>query len=277
MKRLFIGLFILAGAVALIGCKKDNVDKRLEELEKEENVYAISLVSGIDQVISNSSVNLIDSNAETDADQIDNLDLLLGLLNEEVFDVDAKESDNDNFDNLLEITINQEKYMFYYNEVLIEREEDEDEIEEEFKIDGLILFGDLEFNVIGKKDVEIEEDEEEFELELKVSLDSDNYTIIKYEIETESDELERNYKLETYVDGNLVRKVKIDFEVEDDELELEVEIEEDNKESKYELKHFEGKDKAVIKYEIKENGQTFKGIINVSVIIEDDTVRYIYE
>lgn len=278
MKKMFLSLLVLVSAIAIIGCNTKNGNTKLEALEEPENVYAISVVNGIEQILStNTGIYLMNDSADVKED-IHNLDLLLGLLNEELFNVEEKISDNDEFEKLIEITINNENhYSFYFNEKLIEEDNEDDEFEAEYKIEGIIIFNDLIFNAVGIKEVEIEDDEEEFELELKVSIDEENYTVIKYEIETESEELEREYKLETFENGKLVRKVKIDFELEDNELELEVEIEENDKSSKYELKHFTKKDKAQIKYEIEEGSNKFEGIINVSVIIEEDTVRYIFE
>lgn len=281
MKKIFLSILVLIGAVALMACG-NKADKMMEELTSINNVYAISAASGVEETINQVNEEVIvedetNNQPKEELSETNNLDSLLGLLNDDLFKVVELTSDNDEYTNLLEINLNKETYLFYFNETLLDREEDDDEIEEEYLIKGIVLFNDLEFNVLGKKEVEIEDDEEEFEIELKISLDKDNYTIIKYERETEGNELEKEFKLKTYENGKLINEIKFDFELEDDELEIEAEIKTNNKLIKYEVKFNTNNDKGLVLYEIIENGQKTSGRLNVSVIIDGENVTYIYE
>ena len=281
MKKIFLSILVLIGAVALMACG-NKADKMMEELTSINNVYAISAVSGVEETINQVNEEVIvedetNNQPKEELSETNNLDSLLGLLNDDLFKVVELTSDNDEYTNLLEINLNKETYLFYFNETLLDREEDDDEIEEEYLIKGIVLFNDLEFNVLGKKEVEIEDNEEEFEIELKISLDTDNYTIIKYERETEGNELEKEFKLKTYENGKLINEIKFDFELEDDQLEIDAEIRINNKLIKYEVKYNTNNDKGLVLYEIIENGQKTSGRLNVSVIIDGENVTYIYE
>lgn len=294
MKKIITGLFVLFGAVALIGCIGGNTaQERNEELRSINNVYAVSAVTGVDVAMSTSANALIADGdlPETLTVELTDLNIMFGFLRDDLFEVNELVSDLEDYDTLLEISVNGETYLYYFSETLVDsndlddEDDDEDdlynddEIEDEFVIKGLIVYGDLEFDVTGLKEIEIEDGEEEFETELKIAIDEENYTVIKYERKTEENsESEKEFKLETFKDGDSFRKMKIEFKVDEGQLKVELKISEAHIDIKYELEHDEDDDKAYLEYDIEENGNTFEGTIEISVIIEEDgTVRYVYE
>lgn len=293
-KYLLIVLLGIAG-VLLIGCNKDKSD--LSE-KNEENLYAVSVVAGINNIKLNAPViNLSNNNnddnedVEEEIDNEDQFDIMLGLVNDDAHKVTQEKSDKEDFEHLLVIEINKkDTYKFYFNELLIkeevEKDDEDNELEEEkeFKINGIIIFNDIEYTVIGAKKIEIEkednESEEELELSLKIALNEDNYTVIKYETELETEEseveLEKELKFITYKDGEEVLVMSIDFELENDSKELELKIIEGNKVSIYKFETLNEKN-AKIDFLIKEDDIIDEGTLDIEIITnEDGSITYQY-
>lgn len=283
MKKTLFGLVVIIAALVLVACGSD---KNKEEVE-EKDLYAMSVVGSIND-INIQSMGLFSRNEINEIENKEHLELMLNMLNDETYTSELVESDKEEFEYLLKIELNGELYSYYYNEELLksEIEEDEDEFEEEkeFRIDGLILVGDLEYTVKGFKTIETEEDtkdgefQDELELELKISLNEDNYSIIKYEVENETDavskEEEKELKFKTYVDGKKVSEMEIDFEVENDKTEIKLELKEGNNEYKYKFKNKSEK-QAIIEFEIKTSEKTEKGKINVNIVVDEmGNIRY---
>lgn len=293
-KYLLIVLLGIAG-VLLIGCNKDKSD--LSE-KNEENLYAVSVVAGINNIKLNAPViNLSNNNnddnedVEEEIDNEDQFDIMLGLVNDDAHKVTQEKSDKEEFEHLLVIEINKkDTYKFYFNELLIkeevEKDDEDNELEEEkeFKINGIIIFNDIEYTVTGAKKIEIEkednESEEELELSLKIALNEDNYTVIKYETELETEEseveLEKELKFITYKDGEEVLVMSIDFELENDSKELELKIIEGNKVSIYKFETLNEKN-AKIDFLIKEDDIIDEGTLDIEIITnEDGSITYQY-
>lgn len=293
-KYLLIVLLGIAG-VLLIGCNKDKSD--LSE-KNEENLYAVSVVAGINNIKLNAPViNLSNNNnddnedVEEEIDNEDQFDIMLGLVNDDAHKVTQEKSDKEDFEHLLVIEINKkDTYKFYFNELLIkeevEKDDEDNELEEEkeFKINGIIIFNDIEYTVTGAKKIEIEkednESEEELELSLKIALNEDNYTVIKYETELETEEseveLEKELKFITYKDGEEVLVMSIDFELENDSKELELKIIEGNKVSIYKFETLNEKN-AKIDFLIKEDDIIDEGTLDIEIITnEDGSITYQY-
>lgn len=291
MKKIILSMFLLLGALFLVGCKSSEVD-----LESKESVFAISAVTGVNETINNITEEnpVIDENEkipveESNDDNVnegenvdlpnedqDNLEFVLNLINKELLKVEEKESDKTDYTNLLEITFNNETYKFYFNEILIEEEIEDDEIEKEYEIKGIIIYNEEEFSVVGNKEIEIEEDEEDFEIELLICLDKDNYTKVKYETETESDEYEKKYKIETYENSNKINEFEFEFEIEENKLKVDVEFKSKDKNVWYKIRGNNKNSQANVIYHSHENGVKTKQIFKVRVIIEDNNVRFEY-
>lgn len=260
MKKYILGLIVTIGLLVLVGCggTKSKVDVR-----SEENIYAISAVSGVDSILSNNSLITLNSKNKDMEDvefNDENMDIMLAFLNDKAFKVEVKESDKEEYKFLINITINNDQvFDFYYNESLIKEEIDEEEIEQKYSINGIILNNDIMYTVEGFKEIEIENEEneveEEFSLDLRISLDENNYTRLKYEVETETEdnktELEKVFKTHFFKDGKMVKKIHFDFEMEDNDLAIKLQVFEANEIKIYRLKLNDDKESGVIKFFVK--------------------------
>ncbi|MCR1809195.1 hypothetical protein [Haploplasma modicum] len=260
MKKYILGLIVTIGLLVLVGCggTKSKVDVR-----SEENIYAISAVSGVESILSNNSLITLNSKNKDMEDvefNDENMDIMLAFLNDKAFKVEVKESDKEEYKFLINITINNDQvFDFYYNESLIKEEIDEEEIEQKYSINGIILNNDIMYTVEGFKEIEIENEEneveEEFSLDLRISLDENNYTRLKYEVETETEdnktELEKVFKTHFFKDGKMVKKIHFDFEMEDNDLAIKLQVFEANEIKIYRLKLNDDKESGVIKFFVK--------------------------
>lgn len=117
--------------------------------------------------------------------------------------------------------------IFYFNESKLpgDNDWDEDEIEEEFRLDGLMLLQDNStYEVIGSRELEQESDEQEYALNLRIYFDENrsHYLEVKREVEQESNEYEESYKYTRYENGREVSEIELSFEEEDgDYVEIE--------------------------------------------------------
>lgn len=283
MKKIILSSFIFILGLGLVGCKKQEQYK-----QNSKDVYAISAVTGVNNLKASNMLQLSNNQKAIDLNEIkDQLDLMLSYLNEEAFNVTIKESDNEEYSYLMEIAVNNEIYHYYYNETLIKEstkvDDDEEETELKYAIKGIIINNEITYQVLGEKEIEKEYEnnkyEEEFSLDLVISKDKHNYTKIKYEYENESsdNELEKEYKYVVFKDSKKVYDMSMDFELENNKPELKLKISEDGKISNFKLKMAKNNNNGKIIYIINDNGQTSKGEINVIVEVENNKITYIYE
>lgn len=304
MKKILGIMFVLFVGIYLTACNNDDKQTSIAE----EDLLALSAVGGINDINFNQDlmVSLLSNEAldeeetgeeeeteeeeeETEKEVVENkehLILMLEIMNENTYSSKKEESDLEDYENLLNIKVGNNNYKFYYNEILIkhEFEEDEDEYEEEktYQIDGIIIYNDETYEVIGEKNYEIEKEndeiEDELELELKISLNDKNYSIIKYEKETELEddetEIEKELVFKTYVNDKKVSEMKYDFEKEDQKLKIKLVIKEDNKEYKYTFKD-QKDNEIIINYQIQTDDEVLKGQINVKIVKDEDgNIKY---
>lgn len=281
MKKYILGLIVTIGLLVLVGCggTKSKVDVR-----SEENIYAISAVSGVESILSNNSLITLNSKNKDMEDvefNDENMDIMLAFLNDKAFKVEVKESDKEEYKFLINITINNDQvFDFYYNESLIKEEIDEEEIEQKYSINGIILNNDIMYTVEGFKEIEIENEEneveEEFSLDLRISLDENNYTRLKYEVETETEdnktELEKVFKTHFFKDGKMVKKIHFDFEMEDNDLAIKLQVFEANEIKIYRLKLNDDKESGVIKFFVKGEELINKGEKEFIIVTDESGV-----
>ena len=105
--------------------------------------------------------------------------------------------------------------IFYFSEKG-DVEHDDDEIEQEFRIDGLMILnkGETTYRVDGERELEQEDDEEEYELHLNIYFGEgrEDRLEIQQEIETELNEKEISFVYTNYRNNRLMDEVKIGFE-----------------------------------------------------------------
>lgn len=117
--------------------------------------------------------------------------------------------------------------IFYFNERELNDDNDrnEDEVEQEFKLDGLMLLTDNSTYIVeGSRELEQESDEQEYALNLTIYFDNNrsNYLKVEKEVEQEINEYEESYKYTYFENRREVSEIELSFEEEDgDYVEIE--------------------------------------------------------
>lgn len=233
-----------------------------QDAQKTRDIYAFTAVSGVSLLADSFRNNAPNSIAMTDTndalarpDGISDEDTIrikqyLGmfegyLLNNGISSEVTKPSESDGEYSSYQVKLvidlpnaggTTDKFVMYYNEInnsenkgnvskIDDRDSDDDEDETEIEsgIEGVMLYADNAYPLIGKKEVEIEDGESESELSLRVYVSEtvrDTYINIKQEIE--NDEMEYVYSV--YESGKLINKTSVDFEndIEDNEQEIKL-------------------------------------------------------
>ena len=112
-------------------------------------------------------------------------------------------------------------FKMLFNKLLLSEEKEEDEVEQNYAIDGILLKGNEKYLVEGLHKVETEKGESESEMYFKAFLNSENFEI---ENDTQDNEIEQEFIYSLYNNGKVVEKNTIKYEAEDDELSLKMHI-----------------------------------------------------
>lgn len=233
-----------------------------QDAQKTRDIYAFTAVSGVSLLADSFRNNAPNSVAMTDTNEAlarpdgisdedtvrikQYLGMFEGYLLNNGISLDTtkpSETDGEYSSYQVKLTINlpnaggtTDKFVMYYNEINNSEnkgnvseiddscsDDDEDETEIKSGIEGVMLYMDNTYPLIGKKEVEIEDDESESELSLRVYMSEtvrDTFINIKQEIE--NDEMEYVYSV--YESGKLINKTSVDFEndIEDNEQEIKL-------------------------------------------------------
>ena len=126
-------------------------------------------------------------------------------------------------------------YTLYYNKHFLNADQkEEDEKEEEYAIEGVLVAEGRTYPVSGNYETESEEDETEGELFFRAYLDEAKsaYIEVTQEYESENEdggqEVEREYVYSRYENGKRVERTTVEYESEEGELELKLTIEQEN-------------------------------------------------
>lgn len=143
------------------------------------------------------------------------------------FSQTVKNNTNEEFANyscVMTISLGQSNsFLMYYNEIATETEteidEDDEEVEVSTTLEGILVVGDLTFDVSGKRQVETENNEVETSIEFTTKSKSNplNYVTVCQSIE--NNEVEFEYKI--YKNGIKEQDLEIEIEYENGETELE--------------------------------------------------------
>ena len=118
-------------------------------------------------------------------------------------------------------------YVMYFNSTLdyveTDFDDDEEETEAKYTIEGIMLINDVEYALEGYSEVETSDKESETETYFKVTLADGSYIIM--EQEAEADETELVYKVVS--DKEVVEKIKFETELENGETEIKMTVEKD--------------------------------------------------
>lgn len=289
MKKLInLLVFIILGAV-LVGCTPaTNINKTFSN---DKNFFgfsaltsAIALGDNSQSLLSTSEssslINLsTDVNTEVDMEKVNSylqmMEMMFTdngpiLLSEEASDREEYETKL-NF-SAKDLAGNVTAYTLYINQELLndevhsdhEEDDDHEENEQEYRLTGIAVINDVEYEIKGKKEIE----NNEFEMEIKITLDSDNYVVISQE--SEDNELEYEYLI--FKDGK--KFSKLEFEVEDGkEIELEFRTTENGYRETY---HFKKENNEIkIKYSTDTTSYTIKA--KASVDPETGETVYTYK
>ena len=158
-------------------------------------------------------------------------------------------------------------------------DKNDDKIEKDYSIKGILLIGGAEFFVEGVYETENDGGESESELYFKAFTNAEKTSYIevrqKHERETKSDEteIEQEYVYSVYVDGVLTERTEIEYETEKDELELKMSV---TKGGETETLLFKGEfenGERILRARGKVNGQT----VSFRVYVLNDGYRYVFD
>lgn len=121
-------------------------------------------------------------------------------------------------------------FKMMFNKLLLGEEKEEDEVEQNYAIDGILLKGNEKYLVEGLHKIETEKGESESEMCFKAFLNSEKTSYIEvqqnFEIENEGNEneIEQEFIYSLYNNGRVLEKNTIKYESEDNELSLRMHI-----------------------------------------------------
>jgi len=153
---------------------------------------------------------------------------------------------------------NQVIYTMYYNTLSYETDEDE----QTFEIEGVFIIKLVEYDFVGKKEV----DEDGEKLSFRSSTDANNYVESVYKIEND----ESKYTIKVVENGILVSENKIKIEIEGTEKKIKFEYSDGENSGEYEFEYrFEnGKNILKIEYQTEIDGTEESGEMTVEVIVD---------
>lgn len=244
-----IGSLTLSAALCLgvaAGCADNSKKDDSATATTAKDVYATSAVTGASYLSKTNKVASLASAdgalAATDKTTDDPYDYMFGYLpnlKDEIMTFDKLVSgsisetveintDGDEkyakYSYVMTVSVNgEETCKMYYNETSTKSEtelpdEDDDDEVAEFKtsttFEGVVVYDGGEYNVSGKRELEVEGDDSEFSVEFYTKIDDRNYIEFTYESEKEQDDHEVSYELKIVVNGRTIQESELEFETE---------------------------------------------------------------
>ena len=208
--------------------------------------------------------------------------LVEGLLSEAAIEATAVEG-NEEYQYGMKIGYtdllgNAAHYTLYYNKHFLSAEQ-EDEKEEEYAIEGVLVAEGKTYPVSGNYETESEEDETEGELFFRAYLDEakSSYIEVTQEYESENEdgeqEVEREYVYSRYENGKCVERTTVEYESEEGELELKLTIEQDNVRDELVFESARRDGETVLLAEGKLSGED----VRFAVYIREGGYHYVFE
>ena len=209
--------------------------------------------------------------------------LVEGLLSEDAIETTAVEGNEEyrygmkiGYTDLLG---NAAHYTLYYNKHFLSSEQEEDETEEEYAIEGVLVAEGKTYPVSGNYETESEEDETEGELFFRAYLDDakNSYIEVTQEYESENEEgdqeVEREYVYSRYENGKRVERTTVEYESEEGELELKLTIEQENVRDELVFESARRGGETVLLAEGKLSGED----VRFTVYIREGGYHYVFE
>lgn len=171
---------------------------------------------------------------ETTVSVFPELDGYMGLvdsfLNGSGYSVEVTNSDRAEYDEMMKISYSglngSTKYEMHYNKMLVPDFDDddrwEDEEEEEYAIEGVLVIDGMEYPVQGVREIERERNEYESETQFRVTLENGRSVWVEQSESSEKDEHELEYSYLIRENGRVVERSSFSFEEEKGETELEM-------------------------------------------------------
>lgn len=209
--------------------------------------------------------------------------LVEGLLSEDAIEATAVEG-NEEYKYGMKIGYtdllgNAAHYTLYYNKHFLSAEQEEDEKEEEYAIEGVLVAEGKTYPVSGNYETESEEDETEGELFFRAYLDEAKsaYIEVTQEYESENEdgeqEVEREYVYSRYENGKRVERTTVEYESEEGELELKLTIEQENVRDELVFESARRDGETVLLAEGKLSGED----VRFAVYIREGGYHYVFE
>ncbi len=209
--------------------------------------------------------------------------LVEGLLSEDAIEATAVEG-NEEYKYGMKIGYtdllgNAAYYTLYYNKHFLSAEQKEDEKEEEYAIEGVLVAEGKTYPVSGNYETESEEDETEGELFFRAYLDEAKSAYIEVTQEYESEredgeqEVEREYVYSRYENGKRVERTTVEYESEEGELELKLTIEQENVRDELVFESARRDGETVLLAEGKLSGED----VRFTVYIREGGYHYVFE
>lgn len=209
--------------------------------------------------------------------------LVEGLLSEDAIEATAAEG-NEEYQYGMKIGYtdllgNAAHYTLYYNKHFLSAEQEEDEKEEEYAIEGVLVAEGKTYPVSGNYETESEEDETEGELFFRAYLDEAKsaYIEVTQEYESENEdggqEVEREYVYSRYENGKRVERTTVEYESEEGELELKLTIEQENVRDELVFESARRDGETVLLAEGKLSGED----VRFTVYIREGGYHYVFE
>ena len=156
--------------------------------------------------------------------------LVDSFLNGSGYSVKVTNSDRAEYDEMMKISYSglngSTKYEMHYNKMLIPDFDDddrwEDEEEEEYAIEGVLVIDGMEYPVQGVREIERERNEYESETQFRVTLENGRSVWVEQSESSEKDEHELEYSYLIRENGRVVERSSFSFEEEKGETELEM-------------------------------------------------------
>ena len=171
-------------------------------------------------------------------------------------------------------------YTLYYNKHFLNADQkEEDEKEEEYAIEGVLVAEGKTYPVSGNYETESEEAETEGELFFRAYLDEAKsaYIEVTQEYESENEdggqEVEREYVYSRYENGKRVERTTVEYESEEGELELKLTIEQENVRDELVFESARRDGETVLLAEGKLSGEDVRFI----VYIREGGYHYVFE
>ena len=310
MKKIAAILVALTLGITLLGCSQTDEVKleSSEELFTLQALSSTSLLSYSDNTTQELAFVPLSEVEETEdpviTEEVDNIDYYIEMmelfLGDDNLTVETQESDDEAYSymtvyNTKNIRGEEVTYTFYYNEFeLTENEElapegfnenteavqghkfafnDEDDNLAVLGLEGILVYGDLTYNIEGKKIVNSQQEI----YRLRSFIDEENYVLVNYQNDVTDRDREKFF-FKSVEDGIVVSESKVMMFNKDNRLHLKLEFIEGEDYANYtfNIRTIDEKEYIHIVYEIKNGDVTEEGSVKLTAELDPETGEVIY-